>query len=136
MTFVLDASVTLAWCFEDQATEFADDVLDRLRKGDVIVPTLWQLDVANVLLVAERRNRLTEAESARFIELLAHLPIHADIDAVDVNDLLAVGRRHGLGAYDATYLSLAERRGVPLATLDEKLASAGRSAGVTVWTEP
>lgn len=134
MAFVVDASVAMAWCFEDEATDFSEEILDRLRDEEAVVPGLWRLEVANVLLVAERRARITEAQATRFVELLLRLPIHTDLDVVEVNDVLAVGRRHGLSAYDACYLSVAERHGVPLATLDDTLAAAGRSAGVTVWS--
>jgi predicted nucleic acid-binding protein len=134
MTFVVDTSVAMGWCFEDEANEFSDEILDRLRDSDAVVPASWRLEVANVLLVAERRGRITEAQATRFVELLLRLPIHTEIDVLEVNDVLAAGRRHGLSAYDACYLLVAERRGVPLATLDETLAAAGRSAGVTVWS--
>jgi predicted nucleic acid-binding protein len=134
MTFVLDTSVAMAWCFEDEADDFADQILDRLRDSDAVVPGLWRLEVANVLLVAERQRRITEAQATRFVELVQRLPIRTEIDVLEVSDVLAAGRRHGLSAYDACYLLLAERRGVPLATLDSTLAVAGRSAGVTVWS--
>ena len=135
MTIVIDTSMTMAWCFEDEATPAADEVLDQLRDGDAAVPSLWQLEVANVLLVAERRGRISEAQASRFVGLLEQLPIRVDTDVVDVTNVLGVGRRHGLSAYDACYLVLAERLGVPLATLDATLAAAGRTAGVIVLTD-
>lgn len=134
MTIVIDTSVTMAWCFEDEETLAADEVLDRLRGGDAVVPSLWQLEVANVLLVAERRGRISEAQAERFVSLLEQLPIRVDAD-VDMTSVLGVGRRHGLSAYDACYLVLAERLGAPLATLDAALAAAGRAAGVTVLAD-
>jgi predicted nucleic acid-binding protein len=132
MQLVIDASVTMAWCFEDEATPDTEAVLDRLQQDEAIVPPLWRLEVANVLLVAERRRRITEAQAARFVGLLGQLPIRIDPSAPDVSTLLGLGRRHGLSAYDAAYLALAERLAVPLATLDERLATAGRSAGVAL----
>ncbi|MBA2751955.1 MAG: type II toxin-antitoxin system VapC family toxin [Actinobacteria bacterium] len=135
MTIVIDTSVTMAWCFEDEETLAADEVLDRLRDGDAAVPSLWQLEVANVLLVAERRGRISEAQAERFVSLLEQLPIRVDADVVDVTSVLGVGRRHGLSAYDACYLVLAERLGAPLATLNAALAAAGRAAGVTVLAD-
>lgn len=135
MTLVIDTSVTMAWCFEDEATPVGDEVLDRLRDDDALVPSLWQLEVTNVLLVAERRGRISEAQAARFVGLLGRLSIRVDADGVDLAGVLAVGRRHGLSAYDACYLVLAERLGAPLATLDVALAAAGRAAGVTVLTD-
>ncbi|HEY2044689.1 MAG TPA: type II toxin-antitoxin system VapC family toxin [Jatrophihabitans sp.] len=130
MSFVVDPSVTMAWCFEDEATGDTDAVLDRLRGEEAIVPGLWQLEVANVLLVAERRKRITEAQASRFLGLLAELPIRIDGSASEMVGIVAAGRRHTLTAYDATYLVLAERLAVPLATLDDRLKTASRNAGV------
>jgi len=132
MPIVIDTSLTMAWCFEDEATSDSDVLLDRLLEDEAIVPPLWQFEVTNVLLVAERQSRITEAQGARFLELLTQLPIRIDASLTDPAALLAAGRRHGLSAYDAAYLVLAERLGVPLATLDGRLGAAGRNAGVDV----
>jgi predicted nucleic acid-binding protein len=132
LTIVIDASVTMAWCFEDEAVAGADAVLDLLRDQDAVVPALWQLEVANVLTGAERRRRMSEAQVARFVELLQQLPIHVDTAPVEMAAVIAASRQHGLSAYDSAYLLLAERLGVALATLDDALASAARAAGVTV----
>lgn len=130
MPIVVDTSVTMAWCFDDEATDETDVVLDQLRSEEAAVPAPWQLEVANVLLVAERRRRITEAQAARFLDLLVRLPIRVDISGTDTTAVLAAGRRHNLSAYDAAYLVLAERLAAPLATLDGKLAAACRNAGV------
>ena len=130
MPFVLDASVTLAWCFEDEATPRTEAILDLLADDSAIAPALWELAVSNVLLLAERRGRLTESQSARFVALLAQLPILVDTASVDMGSVLAVGRRHQLTAYDSAYLVLAQREGLPLATSDEKLQAAAQAAGV------
>ncbi len=132
MPFVVDASVTLAWCFEDEATPETEGVLDLLAEDSAVVPALWELEVANVLLLAERRGRLTEAQSARFMTLLQQLPILIDAVSVDMAAVLATGRRHGLTAYDAAYLVLAEHEGLPLATGDAKLRKAAKAVGVPV----
>ncbi len=132
MTIVVDTSVTMAWCFEDEANPSADAVLDQLRDDDALVPSLWRLKVANVLLVAERRGRLSEAQATRFVGLLEQLPIRVDLDGTDLISVLGLARHHGLSAYDACYLDLAQRLGLPLATLDSDLAAAGRAAGVTI----
>jgi len=132
MPVVIDTSLTMAWCFEDEATNDTEVILDRLLEDEAIVPPLWQFEVTNVLLVAERQSRITEAQAARFLDLLTQLPIRIDDSMIDTSALLAAGRRHGLSAYAAAYLVLAERLGVPLATLDGRLATAGRSAGVDV----
>jgi len=130
MQMVIDTSVTMAWCFEDEATDDTDAVLDKLQGDEAVVPPLWQLEVTNVLLVAERRARITEAQATRFLDLLLRLPIRVDASQTDVPAVLAAGRRHGLSAYDAAYLVLAERLAAPLATLDHKLITASRNAGV------
>jgi predicted nucleic acid-binding protein len=135
MPFVLDASVAMAWCFEDETTAGTEAMLDRLTEDPAVVPSLWELEVANVLLVGERQGRLTEFQSARFVELLGRLPINVDLAPPEMTTLLAVGRRHGLSADDAAYLVLAERDGVPLATQDDKLRAAARSAGVPLLIE-
>lgn len=130
MPLVIDTSVAMAWCFEDEATEATDSVLDLLRHDEAAVPTVWHLEVVNVLLVAERRGRITEAQAARFLDLLLRLPIRVDGAPTDITALLAAGRRHDLSVYDAAYLVLAERLASPLATRDAKLVAACRTAGV------
>jgi predicted nucleic acid-binding protein len=127
---VVDASMAMAWCFEDESTPTTDQVLDRLAVTGAVVPTLWWFEVANVLVVAERRGRITESAVIRFLELLGQLPIRDDEAPTDAHTLIATGRRHGLSAYDAAYLALAERLGAPLATLDARLIGAARNAGV------
>ena len=134
--FVIDTSVAMAWCFEDEATQATDAVLDLLRTDQVVVPAIWPLEVANVLLVAERRGRLTEAQASRFLELLAQLPINVDTSPTDMAGIVATGRRHTLSSYDAAYLLLAERLGAALATLDKVLAKAARKAGVQLLIKP
>ena len=126
----MDASVAMAWCFEDEAIEATDIVLDRLRDDEAAVPAIWPLEVANVLLVAERRDRLSEAQASRFLELLTQLPIEVDEAPHDLAAIVAAGRRHELSSYDGSYLVLAERLGAPLATLDRRLAKAAERAGV------
>jgi predicted nucleic acid-binding protein len=134
--FVIDTSVAMAWCFEDEATPATDSVLDLLGNDQAVVPAIWPLEVANVLLVAERRGRLTEAQASRFLELLAQLPINVDTSPTDMAGIVATGRRHTLSSYDAAYLLLAERLGATLATLDKPLAKAARKAGVQLLIKP
>ena len=132
--FVVDNSVVMAWCFEDEASTYTEGVLDQLRDTQARVPAIWPLEVANVLLIAERRDRLTEAETARFAELLQVLPIlveEADVERI-LGPVLAVGRAHRLSAYDAAYLELAARQGLPLATQDSRLRKAASKAGVAL----
>ena len=136
MVFVLDASVTMAWCFVDEASAFSEAVLDRLRGDEgALVPGIWPLEVANVLLIGRRRGRLAEAQTGRFLELIRTLSIAVDTEAPiqRVETVLAVGREYGLWAYDAAYLETAMRHGVPLATQDERLRAAAARAGVQLF---
>lgn len=132
--FVLDCSVTMAWAFDDEDVPHAAAIRDDLVRSEAFVPWLWTLEVGNALLVAERRGRLTTTESDRFVELLGRLPLRIEATAVDrvLPDVLALGRRTGLSSYDAAYLELAGRLGLPLATLDERLRRAAGREGVAV----
>lgn len=131
--FVFDASVALAWCFHDEATAASAALLDRLALDEIAeVPAIWALEVANILVMAEKRKRLDAAAVAEFVALLETLDIRAD-DAPAARafgEILALARREGLSSYDAAYLDLAMRRGLPLATRDAALAKAARRAGV------
>ena len=132
--FVVDNSVVMAWCFEDEASTYTEGVLDQLRGTQALVPVIWPLEAANVLLIAERRDRLTEAQAAHFAQLLQGLPILVEeADAArTLGPILAVGRAHRLSAYDAAYLELAARQGLPLATQDSRLRKAAGNAGVAL----
>jgi predicted nucleic acid-binding protein len=133
--FVLDTSVTMGWCFEDEACATSDLALDSLRVNPAMAPAIWPLEVGNVLLVGERRGRLTEAQSSRFLELLAQLPIEVDDSPTDLGSVVAIGRNHGLSSYDASYLALAVKLGVRLATVDGRMAEAARRTGVQLLDE-
>lgn len=131
---VVDASVALAWCFPDEASEYADAVLVALEGQAVLVPAVWPLEVANAVVVAQRRKRITQPEIRRFVELLEGLTIHQDALPVagSVSNILPLAREYALSAYDASYLELAIRRNAPVATMDRELERAGRKAGVEV----
>ena len=130
--FVLDCSVTMAWCFENEADPRADAVLNSMSNATACAPCVWGLEVANVLLVGERRKRLTEADVSAFLSRMQQMPIEQEPmpDMETINRVLALARRHGLSAYDAAYLELAMRLAIPLATLDARLQAAARTAGV------
>jgi predicted nucleic acid-binding protein len=134
--FVLDTSVAVVWCFEDETTPYAERSLDALASGEALVPFLWPLEVGNVLLTAERHKRITRAKATRFLRLLMDLPITVDTEGIAkaFTEVLAVAHEHGLSAYDAAYLELALRQGLPLATLDTGLRRAARQAGVQLLT--
>jgi predicted nucleic acid-binding protein len=130
---VLDGSVTLAWSLGDESSEYAQSVFSTLVTRRALVPSVWLLEVANGLLMAERRNRTTQAETAEIIAVLRSLPIAVEGGTLEraLGDVLHTGRTHGLTAYDAAYLELAMRQGLPLATLDDRLSRAAAAAGVT-----
>ena len=132
MRFVLDCSVTLSWAFEDERDSHAIAILQSLKTGEALVPGIWPLEVANGLIVAERKNRLSEADAAYFAELLNGLEIKVDAARLDytLHKILPLAREHKLSAYDASYLDLALREGLPLATRDQKLRLAARHCGV------
>lgn len=129
---MLDASVTLAWAFEDEADEYSDSVLGALTESEAVVPGLWSLEVANVLAVGERRGRLRPADSARFVALLESLPIRVEPAPESMGEIVALARESGTSAYDAVYLALAMRRGLPLATRDTALREAASGRGVLI----
>lgn len=122
----------MAWCFEDEAGDYADAVLASLATSEALVPAIWSLEVANVLLVAERRGRLTQADATRFVRLVRTLPIIIESETSDraLDAILDVGREYGLSSYDAAYLELAMREGLPLATQDNPLRQAAVKCGV------
>ena len=132
MSVVIDTSVTMTWCFEDEATPSTEDILDLVVAEGALASPLWTLEVTNVLISAERRGRLTEAQSARFVNLLMQLPITIAPDCPTPAVVLGLARTHGLTTYDASNLWLAEARGLPLATLDVRLRRAAGTAGVSV----
>jgi len=135
---VLDASMALAWIFErgkPAEAACADRVLDAAISAQLTVPSLWHTEVANALLVGERRKVITEAQVIDYLTRLDHLPIRMDdaSPAVRRDQVLGLAREHGLTAYDATYLELSLRLGAVLATFDVKLAEAMRRAGGAVF---
>jgi predicted nucleic acid-binding protein len=133
--FVLDASVTVAWCFADETTAYTETVLEMLAAGgDALAPAIWPLEVANVLVMAERRKRITLAKTTNFLQLLAGFAVSLDAAsaAQTFDKVLSLAREQGLSTYDAAYLELAIREGLPLATLDTDLKKAARAVGVRI----
>lgn len=138
MKFVLDASMALAWLFErEKANEAdcADRALLAIEHAEALVPQLWHIEIANALLVGERRRVVTEAQAIDYLGRLSRLPILTDETApASRRDMvMALAREHGLSAYDATYLDLALRTNKGIATFDGKLADAMRRAGGMVF---
>ncbi len=135
MSFVLDASVTMRWFFGDgkpRERVYAGKVLDAMKEANALVPVTWGLEVANVIARAEAKGLVTEARSGAFLEMLGGVDIEVDAapSARALSDTLPLARRYKRSAYDASYLELALRLGMPLATLDEDLQKAARKAGV------
>jgi predicted nucleic acid-binding protein len=132
--FVLDNSVTMRWLFGDRSPSdqaYAKQVLASIADASVVVPGVWSLEVANVIARAEKKFGLTEARSAEFAHALQQMHIQIDpvTSAHALGDTLHLARRYNLSAYDAAYLELALREGLPLATLDEGLVKALKKAG-------
>lgn len=133
MPFVLDASTALAVALPDETSERADRVVERFHAERGIVPALWLLEVANGLVLAERRQRISPGSAEERLNLLLSYPIDVvEASLADVPTIYALARKHGLSAYDATYLNLAIGRRLPLATGDGELRRAARSAGIEV----
>ncbi len=137
MTFVVDASVTLAWVFIDERTEFTNEILDRLHRTTAVVPVIWPLEIANVLINSERRGRIKRQETDEFLQFFSDLPIAVDDEAVrsTPGPIITIAREHNLSSYDASYLELAVRRGLPLAALDARLLAAASQLGVPTFSE-
>ena len=134
MSFVLDNSVALTWCFKDERTPATTALLDRLTEEGATAPQLWPLEALNVLLAGERRGRLDRDTRLALMSFLARLPITIDAETSDRTwDATArLAEAHRLTAYDAAYLELAQRLGLPLATRDATLIAAAAAAGVAV----
>ena len=131
MAFVLDASIAACWAFPDEHDRRADQALERVRTDDAVVPTLWWFEVRNILVGNERRKRTTEAVTANFLRQLGRLRLRVDHEPEEVA-VLRLARTHGLSVYDASYLELALRQAIPMATLDERLAAAALAEGTVL----
>jgi predicted nucleic acid-binding protein len=135
---VIDSSIALTWCFEDEASAETDALFERVRDEGAVVPGLWRLELGNVLLQAEKRGRISAGDVAARLDLIAELPISVDPETADRawRDILTLARAERLTVYDAAYLELAARRGFPLLTLDDDLAQAALRLGVVVLPAP
>ena len=128
---VLDSSVTMAWVLRDEQSAQADAALEQVAEIGGIAPALWWVEVRNVLVIAERRGRLTQEDTAAAVQAIDALGIHLD-HAPDNTSVLQLARTHGLTAYDAMYLELALRQQRPLATLDHKLSVAAQAEDIAL----
>jgi predicted nucleic acid-binding protein len=135
MSFVLDNSITMRWYFADgspQELTYATRVLEAMKTNEAVVPSLWGLEVANVLVRSEDKGLATEARSEAFVGMLQRMNISVDSAtfAQALAGTMQIARRYKLSAYDAAYLEIALREGLSLATLDEALLEAAERAGV------
>ena len=129
---VLDASLALAWALPDEASGYTDAILKNIASGKAWVPGIWPHEIANGLLTAQKRGRLTAAQRVAFAEELLKLPIEVDHRSVRsvLDSHVALAAQYALTAYDAAYLDLALRKGLPLATQDKALKAAAAKTGV------
>jgi predicted nucleic acid-binding protein len=134
MPFVLDNSVVSGWYLESQASPYADSIAERLQADRAWVPPVWELEFANVLRTACVRHRMSAEAAQTIVSRIAMLPIEVDRLPAPPAELLGLSLRFGLTTYDASYLALALRRQVSVATVDEALRAAARAAGVGVVT--
>ena len=134
MAIVVDSSIALAWLLPDERSQVVDALADQLEREAAIAPSLWPLEVGNALVTALRRDRLTDRDVERLLEILRELPVEIEPPPAEpwLANVVALARKHGLTVYDSAYLELAQRRHLPLATLDARLAAACKVAGVTV----
>ena len=133
--FTVGNSVVMSWCFEDEGNSYAEAVLESLESAEALVPAIWPLEVGNVLLVAERKKRLSHAAVVRFLALLGGLPITVEQETPErmLKEIVSLAREHGLSTYDASYLDLAMRFDLPLATQDASLAKAAEKCKVPAF---
>lgn len=127
---MIDASVAVAWFVRSQASACADRIARRTRHEALVVPSLWRSEFANVMTVLSRRRLPARHEVASVLAGAERLGLVVDSNVAAARVLHALAEQHGITACDATYLELAQRRALKLATRDAKFARAARSAGV------
>lgn len=130
--FVLDCSVTLSWFFGDECDPYSLSIRESLRRSRAHTPAIWPLEVANGLLVAQRKNRLTASDVLLLTSAVKFLRVFVEEKRPEtwIEQVVAIARQYDLSAYDAAYLELAIRLGLPIATLDGALLRAAESAGL------
>ena len=128
---VIDCSIFLAWCMADEDEPTAIRAIGRVIETGGVVPRIWWYELRNALLMNERRGRITAQQVADTLADSAALGIEID-DRHDEASILGLARQHGLSVYDAAYLEVASRRGLPLATLDQLLSTAAAANGIAV----
>jgi predicted nucleic acid-binding protein len=136
--FVIDNSIVMSWCFEDEGNSYAEAVLESIEAGRAFVPAIWPLEVGNVLLVAERKKRLSHASAVRFLDLLGGLPISVEQETPERmrNEILSLAREYDFSTYEPSYLDLAIRLDLPISTQDISLANAAGKCEVPIYEPP
>lgn len=130
MPFVIDNSIVCGWLIEGQASAYGDAIADRLQDDHAYVPALWELELTNVLRTACLRQRLTAQQAQARLAQVVSLPIEVDRQPVAASEILGLALRFGLSSYDASYLELALRLQLPIATADGPLRDAAQASGV------
>jgi predicted nucleic acid-binding protein len=130
---VVDCSVSAAWIFEEQSDAYTESALDALARAPALAPAWWRVEMVNVLLMLEKRGRLSATDAVQALRMLERLPVQTDDRASSPFDLHALARRYQLTSYDALYLDVALARGLPMATRDKALARAAVDSGIGVW---
>ena len=132
MALIADVSAILSQAFDDEDAAYAEAVIEAIANDEALVPTLFWFEIRNALLMGERRGRITAERTGQFLSDLALLPFVVDELPREL-PAMGLARRHKLTMYDATYLELAQRKNLPLATLDDALIKAATAVGVTVF---
>jgi predicted nucleic acid-binding protein len=129
--FVLDCSISASWFLLDESNVAAEAVLERLSDEEAVVPALWTVEMVNVLVVAERKGRISPSDAARALEVISNLPVIVEqADLATMKSCRVIAREHSLSSYDACYVEIALRLGLPLASLDRELITAARNSGI------
>jgi predicted nucleic acid-binding protein len=132
-TLVIDASLAASWCFPDERTDYTNAILGAISAPlEALAPRLWAYEVRNAVLIGLRRKRITHADALSFLVSIEGLPINL-IDPSSYDGIFSLAQRLGLTVYDASYLDLAIREELPLASLDSALCKAAISSGVTLF---
>lgn len=131
-SFVLDCSVAASWVFDDEIEPRVDDLLDQVKADGAVVPAIWHLELGNVIVLAEKRGRLTSDQVEKAFLFYGNLAIGTDQETTEraFREIARLARAEGLTTYDAAYLELAVRRRLPLATLDKDLIRAAKNTAV------
>ena len=131
--FILDCSVAVSWCFEEENDGYSLRVLESLSKNVAAVPSLWHYEICNVLLMGQKQKKFSQAVVSNFLNSLYQLPIEIVTTSNHMQDLILLSAKYGLTAYDGAYLDLALKLGLPVATLDKKLIAAIKNSGSKIF---